>query len=275
MDETAVYGSLAPSAGLGTHDSGGLKPNPDRLTVALCRNEEGTHKLPILFIGHTNHPTCFPRYQSPSEMGYWYFNNPTAWMKYNVFKDFLADLNEAMRLENRYIILLCDNASSHKPPKKSPDDFRTLFPYPMDGGIIKSFKSQYQRRYVQLALLRSDEGNPRPYKLNQREVMQMATESWHSVSPTTIRNCWRHTGITMTQQAPELVDPAALVLYPEANPPDTAAELALQLGLVPEHTDPQLYDVLEALSFNSPTEEDLTTEQIFEELYPGAPFLSY
>ncbi|QRV97843.1 tigger transposable element-derived protein 6 [Ceratobasidium sp. AG-Ba] len=279
MDETAVYGSLPPSAGLGTHDTGGLKPNRDRLTAALCGNAEGTHKLPVIFIGRAACPQSFSRYRTPREMGYWYFNNPTAWMNYEIFKEFLSDLNDAMRLENRYILLLCDNASSHKPPKKGKDDFSTLFPHvrveylspnltpwvqPLDAGIIKSFKSQYQRRYVQLTLERSEEGRSNPYKLNQREVMEMATAAWSSVSTTTIRNCWAHTGIV----SPPSNDPTepAIVYYPEDDPASVAGDIALELGLNPERTDPAVYDLLEALALDHPTEETPTIEQIYEEM---------
>ena len=71
----------------------------------------------------------------------------------------------------------------------------TAWIQPMDSGIIRSFKSHYRRLFTRLALSRDDKGIEDIYKINQLEAMEMAAAAWDAVSPTTIANCWRHTGI--------------------------------------------------------------------------------
>ena len=41
-----------------------------------------------------------------------------------------------------------------------------------------------------------DVGEEDIYKINLLEVMLMERQVWDAVSPETIANCWRHTGIT-------------------------------------------------------------------------------
>ncbi|KAG8703166.1 hypothetical protein FRC09_004311 [Ceratobasidium sp. 395] len=269
IDETAVYGSKPPTSGLGTSDTGGLKDNKTRITAALCSNRDGSHKLPILFIGHAAHPRCFPRTRPPRAAGYYYFNNSTAWMKSEIWNEFLNDLNEAMRRENRHILLICDNASSHdrdslfryshvRVEYLSPN----LTPYvqPMDAGIIQSFKSQYNKRFIQAAVRRSDEGISDIYKLNQLQVMQFATEAWSSVSTSTISNCWRHTGIT---------PPEPTVVPSSVEPVLSAKQMLSELNLNPERTHPRVLETIQALDMDLPTEADLTIEQVVQRMYPN------
>jgi len=39
-------------------------------------------------------------------------------------------------------------------------------------------------------------GEPDIYKINLLEIMLMVRQAWDAVTPETIANCWRHTGIT-------------------------------------------------------------------------------
>ena len=41
-----------------------------------------------------------------------------------------------------------------------------------------------------------DTGELDIYKINLLEVMLMARQAWYAVTPETIANCWKHTGIT-------------------------------------------------------------------------------
>ncbi|KDN36185.1 hypothetical protein RSAG8_11017, partial [Rhizoctonia solani AG-8 WAC10335] len=118
IDETTLLFCQSHATGLAEYESGGIKCDKRRLTYALCSNESGSYKLPPLIIGHAEHPRCFPRYRTSHEHGYWYFNNQNAWMKADVWLEFLFVLNKTMRAQNRHILLLCDNdvrAHKHNP----------------------------------------------------------------------------------------------------------------------------------------------------------------
>jgi hypothetical protein len=78
-----------------------------------------------------------------------YYWNSTAWMQVSIWNDYLEKLDRQMRLQNRHILLLIDNAPVHiideninltnvavhfLPPNT------TAHLQPCDAGIIKSFK---------------------------------------------------------------------------------------------------------------------------------------
>jgi hypothetical protein len=167
-----------------------------------------------------------------------------------------------MRRQNRHVLLLCDNASSHK---HNPADYPnvhveylasnlTAWVQPMDAGIIGAFKSQYRRRFMRMAIRRDDEGVANLYKINQLEAMQIASEAWDAVTPTTIYNCWRHSGI--------VPDTAT---YLPAPPPvfDDFHAMVDDMGLMRGHTHPEVFNMLTELHQNLPTEQELTDGEIF------------
>ncbi|EUC57153.1 tigger transposable element derived-like protein, putative, partial [Rhizoctonia solani AG-3 Rhs1AP] len=108
-----------------------------------------------------------------------------------------------MASEGRRILLLCDNASSHKhDPARTPNievyylpPNLTAWIQPMDAGIIRNFKSNYRRLHSEFVLDRDAAGIPNPYKVNQLDAMRLSQQAWDMVSTSTIQNCWRHTGI--------------------------------------------------------------------------------
>ena len=76
-----------------------------------------------------------------------YESNKKAWMTLPLFNIFLEKLNSRMVSENRKIILLLDNATSHVSLKKFENIVIYRIPpnmtahiQPMDNGIIHSFK---------------------------------------------------------------------------------------------------------------------------------------
>ena len=72
----------------------------------------------------------------------------------------------------------------------------TSYVQPLDAGIIRSFKAYYRKAFCARAIAMDDAGESDIYKINLLEVMLMARQAWDVISPETIRNCWRHTGIT-------------------------------------------------------------------------------
>ncbi|KAG8684240.1 hypothetical protein FRC08_013798 [Ceratobasidium sp. 394] len=123
----------------------------------------------------------------------------------------------------------------------------------MDAGIIKSFKSRYNKRFVNAAIRHSEQEVSDIYKLNQLQVTRLATEAWLNVSAETIVNCWRHTST-------RLPDPSILAApspAPEDNAPITADNLIAQLNLDQRTTNPHAFDVIHALDAELPDREEL------------------
>ena len=153
MDETGLFFRLGPNSTLATGAVKGTKKKKDRLTVAVCCNATGTDKLIPLVIGKSKRPRCFGKKGTFNpEIYVQYTSNKKAWMTSPIYQQWLRDLDRRMRLENRHICLLVDNAPSHidegleltnvtvvhLPPNT------TSHIQPCDAGVIKNFKLKYR-----------------------------------------------------------------------------------------------------------------------------------
>lgn len=201
IDETAHFSRQVGNRGLASKPLSGCKVDKTRLTVVLGTSAAGG-KLKPFIIGHAARPRAFT-HGTPAQYNYWYAHNKTAWMTAEFFDGYLTVIDGWARNEDRRLLLICDNASSHK---HNPDKYShlkvvylppnlTSHIQPMDAGIIKSFKTKYRKMLNDHALNLDAQGVDNPYKVNQLQSMKMLTRAWDEVSPETIQNCWRHTGI--------------------------------------------------------------------------------
>ncbi|OWY99583.1 CENPB protein Homeodomainlike [Phytophthora megakarya] len=116
-------------------------------------------------------------------------------MTSTIFFEWLQSFNLNMAVENRKVILLVDNASSHKVVKTLSNVEVHFFPpnltssvQPLDSGIIRLFKARYRRRFVRWCIDAFESNIKR--KLNVFEAIQFSIDSWGDVSADCIRNCW-------------------------------------------------------------------------------------
>ncbi|CUA72364.1 Tigger transposable element-derived protein 6 [Homo sapiens] [Rhizoctonia solani] len=201
VDETAHLISQSPESGLASQALPGVKADKTRLTYVLGTSAAGEKLLPFV-IGHAARPRCFTN-GPPSDYGYDYASNKNAWMKSDLWQAYLDRLNEQMASQGRRILLLCNNASSHKhDPARTPNievyhlpPNLTAWIQPMDAGIIRNFKSNYRRLHTKFVLDREATGVLNPYKVHQLDAMRLSQQAWEEVSASSIQNCWRHTGI--------------------------------------------------------------------------------
>jgi DDE superfamily endonuclease len=147
-DETALYWKLEPNKSLACGPITGTKKPKDRITIMLCCNATGTHKLPPVFINKYKNPYCL-RNINRETLPVWYYWNNTAWMQHSIFQKWIKHVNQLMRTQKRHILLLIDNASSHQLEENEelsniklhflpPNTTSHL--QPIDQGIIHSFK---------------------------------------------------------------------------------------------------------------------------------------
>jgi len=121
-----------------------------------------------------------------------------------LYQEWLHEWDLELKQEKRNILLLQDNFSGHV----VPDDLQcicvknfkpnlTSLIQPNDQGIIHCFKAHYRAKFIEHAIDRYDTGVTASaiYEINQLEAMQLADEAWKEVDATTIRQCWKNSGI--------------------------------------------------------------------------------
>jgi hypothetical protein len=101
-----------------------------------------------------------------------------------------------MEMHGRKVLLLIDNAASHKVIR----EYRNVEVYflppnmtaaiqPLDQGIICSFKARYKRQLVQW-FVDSLETSSTAVKISFFESITMSISSWKSIEEKIISNCW-------------------------------------------------------------------------------------
>jgi hypothetical protein len=140
----------------------GRKLNKERLTLALCCNEDGSDKLPLWVIKKYKNPHCFKNVNLGS-LGCTYQSNAKAWMTHIIFLEWLNAFD--LHVANHKVLLVLDNRKAHVPLEELPAHIQlrnTCVLYlppnmtskiqPCDASIIRNFKAYYCRRFNRLLL---------------------------------------------------------------------------------------------------------------------------
>ncbi|KAJ0391468.1 hypothetical protein P43SY_011393 [Pythium insidiosum] len=137
----------------------GVKLDKSRVTVGVAANADGTERLPVLIIGSANVPVPFrsqkhqihwvgDKNRQPADPLFHYAYSAKAWMNSQIFESWLLELDQRMAAENRTVVLILDNVSSHKVNGIRLTNVRVEFLpenttaklQPMDMGPIKAMK---------------------------------------------------------------------------------------------------------------------------------------
>ncbi|KAG0442155.1 Tigger transposable element-derived protein 6 [Dictyocoela muelleri] len=200
LDETGIFYKLIPSKSVCKNMRPGYKKFKDRISIMLCANLTGSHKLKPLMIGKYKNPRCFKSFNIENFIEYQYSNK--AWMTHIIFNKWLRNFNQVLRSEHRNILILIDNCPSHK-ITSSLSNIEILFLpknstgilQPMDIGIIKCFKTYFNQYKLNSIIEKVENGSDvyESYKeINLRDVALFAEISWKRVSENTIFNCFKH-----------------------------------------------------------------------------------
>jgi len=157
MDETGLFYRLESDRTLATKRLSGRKKNKERISIALCSNADGSHKLKPLIIGKCAKSRCFKNINIYNLLMI-YRNNSKAWMLLTLFQEWLQefDLQISRKYRGQRVLLLLDNCPSHKVEGMVLQnvDVHFLPPnttskiQPMDAGIIMTFKKNYRRHQI-------------------------------------------------------------------------------------------------------------------------------
>ena len=117
-DETALFYKSLPHR---TYCFDGDKPAgsakwKDRLTLLIITNMDSSDHRKLSAIGKSKIPCCLQKKykMQVKDMSVDWYASKNAWMTGEIHHQIMTKLNNEMRLSNRHILYVCDNASSHQ-----------------------------------------------------------------------------------------------------------------------------------------------------------------
>ena len=216
-DETALFYKSLPHR---TYCLDGDKPagsakRKDRLTLLIITNMDGSDHRKLSVIGKSKTPRCLQKKykMQVKDMSVDWYASKNAWMTGEIHHQIMTKLNNEMRLSNRHILYVCDNASSHQVREYSHIKFLMLPPnatsimQPLDQGIILSAKRRYKKKLAERYLACVENNKDANSLLKALDIVQatnMIAASWRETSSTIIQNCFRKAGFKH-----HAVDPAS------------------------------------------------------------------
>ncbi|XP_076903200.1 CENP-B homolog protein 2-like [Bidens hawaiensis] len=204
MNETSLFFRLQPDHSLATMQLEGKKQDKERLTVAICCNEDGSEKLPLWIFGKYAKPRRFKNVNLNS-LNCEYHANKRAWMTGVLFEEYVCQLDKKM--VGRKLLLIVDNCPAHPKIIEGLRNVELFFLppnttskiQPCDAGIIRAFKMHYRRRLYRSLLEGYELRVPNPAKINVLDAMNLAISAWTmDVRANTIANCFRHCKLRST-----------------------------------------------------------------------------
>ena len=206
-DETALFYKLLPHR---TYCFDGDKPAgsakcKDRLTLLIITNMDGSDHRKLSVIGKSKTPHCLQKKykMQVKDMSVDWYASKNAWMTGEIHHQIMSKLNNEMRLSNRHILYVCDNASSHQVREYSHIKFlmlplnATSIMQPLDQGIILSAKRRYKKKLAERYLSCVENNKDANSLLKALDIVQatnMIAASWGETSSTIIQNCFCKAG---------------------------------------------------------------------------------
>jgi hypothetical protein len=220
-DETALYFKAPPQKSLVEKykKAKGQKYSKERLTVLLATSATG-EKLKPFVIGKSEKPRCFKNIRSENLPVTWRANSK-AWMRLNLFEEWLYLLNNSLMSKRRKIILFIDNCEAHSDIKLSnikvkylPANTTSLI-QPLDQGIIQCFKTLYRKNLVRHLITQVEAGGSDSGSIIEDitvlDAVHWISRAWNDVSSQCIQNCFRKAGFSSLPANNQLVDEAPIL----------------------------------------------------------------
>ena len=221
MDETGLFFRILPkySVLLPDEDAAttrGRKKAKERLTLVVCANATGTHKIPLCMIGKPKIPTCIKGRKWPLK----YMDQRRAWMDRFTCSKWFDEvfLPEIKKRTGRPVLLIMDNAPGHFTTIQKQNVTIKFLPanvtswkQPCDLGIISALKCRYKfmhlKRVLDFYQLDADvrqslkeQGARKPRgsagidhgkPATLLDAANIATKAWDLITATTIKNSFQ------------------------------------------------------------------------------------
>lgn len=212
MDETGLNFKLLPQKTFATSQeksAPGFKTNKERLTVGVCSNASGTHKIPLFVIGKSKKLRALKNVNM-SSLPVHYRAQKSAWMDSYLFTEwfvteFVPEVKKHLTTLKLPIkaVLVIDNAPTHPEELTCEDEITIYFlpPHvtsllqPMDQGVIASLKRRYRHKLLSEILSKlndKDTGLIAALKtINIKDVIYMLAKAYEEMPNTTFTKSWR------------------------------------------------------------------------------------
>jgi len=235
--------SYVPSENRRTARGSKAMKSKDRVTLTLCCNATGTHKVPVTMIGKAAQPMCFQGEGSASPLPY--VSQKSAWTDPSVFKRWFEEVFvpavQARTAHHVYLIMdnLCCHSSISHPQitiMELPPNPTAVYK-PLDAGIIVLLKNRYKKRLLYRVVCNLDSllynGAARPRvargggldeggQAHLRDAAKFIVAEWDEILGDQIVRCW---------------------LKADCLPTEAVARLRLQLGDIQLVAEPAHMDV--------------------------------
>ncbi|XP_069672129.1 jerky protein homolog [Periplaneta americana] len=207
-DETGLFWRYLPTTTLacGSETSPkGFKRNNDRVTILLCANAAGTHKVKPTVVGKFRNPRCFG---SLTTIPLDYRSQKNALMDANVFQAWFREVfvpsvkthfcEKGLPPETKAYLLL-DSCRAHPPAEDLgchnvevlflPPSVTSLI-QPMDQGVIQNFKMNYRAHFMRKCVNheRTAQDFQKTYTL--KDTLFLTTMAWNEVKSITLQHSW-------------------------------------------------------------------------------------
>lgn len=213
-DETGLNYKMLPTKTLASKlddAARGHKKNKERVTVLVCSNASGTHKLPLVLIGKSANPRALKNIKR-SALPLHYASQKSAWMSANIFKDwffhhFVPAVKIFLTKEGLPLkaVLLLDNAPTHPGSDElKSGDIRvhylpanvTSLIQPMDQGAIETLKRRYRRKLLGKILDNDEDEEPKDIistlkQVTIKDVIYMTAAAWEEVPAVALNKTWK------------------------------------------------------------------------------------
>lgn len=197
-DETGLFWQMLPRQTLDTRGDKchGGKQGKARVTVLLAANMDGSTKLRPLVIGKFQTPRCMRNCPNIPVTYAW---NKKSWMTRDIFLKWLKAWDSDLARQGRKVCLIVDNCTAHHTDAQLSNIEVVFLPpnttsklQPLDQGIIRTFKSIYKHRLIEILLVKLRMGQD--LKIDLLGAIEMPKASWDNVKQSTIANCFQHAG---------------------------------------------------------------------------------
>lgn len=208
-DETGLYWRSLPTrtlAGSGEKQANGFKMNKQRVTLLLCANASGRHRMKMFVVGKYKKPRAL---KGVTSLPVIYDAQKSAWMNAALFKDWFfkhfvpgvkAHFLKIGLPEDSKCVLLLDNCRAHPPAHElvSGSIFVAYLPanvtsliQPMDQGVCQNVKSIYKKSFCRKMITSDLPVADFQQSFSIKDAIFHAAMAWDEVKEVTLQRCWR------------------------------------------------------------------------------------
>lgn len=210
-DETGLNWKALPDKTLATmseKSAPGFKMQKDRITVMVCSNASGSHKLPLFVLGKSKNPRAFKNLNM-NALPVNYSSQKNAWMSqdifitwfHNIFVPSVRSHLEKIGLPSEAMLFM-DNAPTHPNSQLKSDCGKitchflpantTALIQPMDQGVIESMKRRYRRGFIQQLVTSGDKLNIKDFwkKYTIKDAVYNIAQAWNDLPSQTLQRAW-------------------------------------------------------------------------------------